>query len=107
MVSVEETTVSFTCGLGGLNEQYGGIVTSGVMVEQESVTPALVGLLYPSRGLIFTIPSAPLPAGTLLGATAVCTVTVNCGVTDSTVRLRVCGVGEYDVPASVAAIVIV
>ena len=33
-----------------------------------------------------TTPVAPLPAGTLVGAIAVETVTVNCGVTASTVK---------------------
>jgi len=40
-------------------------------------------------GFTMITPSPPLPAGTLLGATGFCTVIVNCGETDSTVKL--CG----------------
>jgi hypothetical protein len=57
------------------------------MVAQDNVTPPLVGLLYPLMGLMVTVPSPPLPAGTLLGTTAFVTVMVNCGVTASTVRV--------------------
>lgn len=37
-------------------------------------------------GLMLMMPWAPLPAGTLLGATVVCTVMVNCAVTERTVK---------------------
>ena len=63
-------------------------MTSGVMVAQDRVTPPVgnPGLLYPLIGLTWTRPWPPLPALTLLGDTAFCTVMVNCGVTDRTVR---------------------
>ncbi len=72
--------------LGYVKEQTGAIVTSGVMEAQASVTPPPVGLTYPLIGFTVTTPVAPVPAGTLVGATAVVTVIVNCGVTDSTVK---------------------
>src|SRR3984957_4484018 len=39
-------------------------------------------------GLMLIVPSPPLPAGTLLGATGVATVMVNCDVTGSTDNAR-------------------
>src|SRR5207237_3563753 len=94
MVSVDVTCVPFTTRVGGLNEHSGGIVTKGVIDAHDSVTPGVpAGLLYPLIGLIVTVPSPPLPAGTLLGATAFSTDMVNCGVTASTVRFRVSGAG--------------
>lgn len=51
---------------GGENEQIGGIVTSGVIDAHVSVTFPV----YPLAGFTLTTPSAPLPATTLLGATA-------------------------------------
>jgi len=89
MVSVELATCPFTTTFGGLNEHTGGIVTSGVIELHDSVIPAEpAGLEYPLIGLMFTVPSPPLPAGTLLGLTGA-VVMVNWGVTASTVRL--CG----------------
>jgi len=73
------------------NEQTGAIVTSGEMEAQYSVTPAdgpPVGLMYPLIGFTVTTPWAPLPAGTLVGATLLDTVMVNCGVTANTVNGR-------------------
>src|SRR5436305_12170711 len=67
------------------NEHTGAIVTSGVMELQYRVIPP-AGITYPLIGLTRTVPSAPLPAGTLLGDTACCTLMVNCGVTASTVN---------------------
>jgi hypothetical protein len=92
MVIVDVTGVPFTGKLvrpeGYENEHTGGIVTNGVTVEHDNVTPPVgkPGLLYPLMGLIWTTPSPPLPALTLLGDTAFVTVMVNCGVTDNTVR---------------------
>jgi len=60
----------------GLNEHTGGIVTRGEIVAQESVTPP-VGLAYPFVELMLMVPSAPFPAGTLLGAMVRATVIVN------------------------------
>ena len=76
IVNVDVTTVPFTTKVGGLNEHTGGIVTNGVIVAQESVTPG-EPLMYPLIGLMVIVPSAPLPAGTLLGTTAFSTVSVN------------------------------
>ena len=64
IVNVDVTTVPFTTNVGGLNEHTGGIVTNGVIVAQESVTPG-EPLMYPLIGLMVIVPSAPLPAGTL------------------------------------------
>ena len=61
------------------------MVTSGVIVLQYSVMPPLAGVRYPLPGVTLTVPSAPLPAGTLLGAIAPVTLMVNCGVTANTV----------------------
>jgi hypothetical protein len=57
-------------------------VTSGVIEAHASVIPPVGsfgsgGVVYPLIGLMLTIPWPPLPAGTLPGATAVCTVMVN------------------------------
>lgn len=41
-------------------------------------------------GLTRMTPWPPLPADTLLGDTAFCTVIVNCGVTERTVRFSGC-----------------
>ena len=71
-----------------MNEHTGAIVTRGVIEEQASVIPPPFGLLYPLIGFTVTTPVAPLPAGTLVGATAVVTVIVNSGATDSTVNGR-------------------
>ncbi len=71
------------------------------MELHESVTSPL----YPLMGFTLITPSAPLPACTLLGATAVCTVIVNPGATDCTVRyacaVTVLGVAPEDVPVTV------
>jgi hypothetical protein len=69
-----------------VNEHTGAIVTNGVIDAQASVMPPLFGVTYPKTGFTVTVPSAPVPAGTLLGATALFTVIVNCGVTARTVR---------------------
>jgi hypothetical protein len=66
------------------------------------VIPPL-GAEYPFTGLMMISPSAPLPAGTLVGEIADCTVIVNCGVTDNTVRLRV---GEVTVPLESVAVIV-
>ena len=42
MVRVEVTAVPFTVGLGGLKEQNGGIVTSGVIEAHDKVIPVIV-----------------------------------------------------------------
>ena len=42
-------------------------------------------VVYPLSGLITITPAAPLPATTLPGETALCTVMVYCGVTERTV----------------------
>ena len=63
------------------------MVTSGVTELQYKVMPP-EGPTYPLIGLTLTVPSAPLPAGTLLGATASRTVIVNCGVTAKTVSCK-------------------
>jgi len=92
IVIVELTAVPLTGKLvipeGYENEHTGGMVTSGVTVEQDNVTPPFgnPGLMYPLMGLIWTTPCPPLPALTLLGDTALVTVMVNCCVTDNTVR---------------------
>jgi len=87
IVSVELMGVPFTCRPVpcGENEHTGAIVTSGLIVAHASVIPPL-GDRYPLIGFIVTTPVAPLPAGTLVGATAVATVIVNCGVTANTVN---------------------
>ena len=61
------------------------MVTNGLIVAQASVTPPPLGLKYPLIGFTVTMPSAPLPATTLFGATVLVTLIVNCGVTESTV----------------------
>ncbi|HXJ87270.1 MAG TPA: hypothetical protein VMS18_10665 [Candidatus Binatia bacterium] len=61
-------------------------MTSGVMEEHESVIPPPVGVEYPYTGFTVTVPWAPLPATTLLGAMLLVTLMVNCGDTASTVR---------------------
>ena len=76
IVIVEVATVPLTVTFGGLNEHTGGMVTSGVIVLHESVTPP-GGLAYPLIALMLITPSPPLPAVTLLGVTAFCTVMVN------------------------------
>jgi len=91
MVSVDVIGVPFTGIVVGLNEHTGGIVTRGVIVAHDSVTPT--ELLYPLIGLMVMVPSPELPAGTLVGTTAFSTEIVNCGVTASTVRFRVSGAG--------------
>ena len=68
----------------GVNEHTGAIVTNGVMDAQASVMPPL-GVTYPKTGFTVTVPWAPVPAGTLLGVTALLTLRVNCGVTARTV----------------------
>lgn len=73
MVSTEDTVFPLTEYDGWLNEQIGGIVTNGVIERQARVTVPE----YPSSGLMLIVPCAALPAGTVLGATAVATVTVN------------------------------
>ena len=94
IVMVEGIGVPLTTTVGGLNEHTGGIVTKGVIEAQESVTPGEPGgLLYPLIGLMVMIPSPPLPAGTLFGVTAFSTAMVNCGVTASTIRVRLRGAG--------------
>ena len=66
---------------GYAKEQIGGIVTSGVIEAQARVTfPE-----YPFAGFTLTVPCAPLPAITLLGATALSIVIVNCALTANTV----------------------
>src|SRR5215469_4929036 len=77
-----------------VKEHIGEIATSGEMEAQESVIPQVfaathgpvVGVRYPLLGFMLTMPCAPLPAGTLVGATALCTVIVNCGITANTVK---------------------
>jgi hypothetical protein len=90
------------------NEHTGGMVTSGVMVAHDKVTPPVgkPGLLYPLIGLTWMMPWPPLPALTLLGDTAFCTVMVNCGVTDKTVRFSGCVVRTCPVEAAVPVTVI-
>jgi hypothetical protein len=61
------------------------MVTSGVIDAHESVMPPPVGVRYPYSGLTVTVPWAPLPAGTLVGATAPVTLIVKAGDTASTV----------------------
>jgi len=87
IVSVELMGVPFTCRPVpcGENEHTGAIVTSGLIVAHASVIPPL-GERYPLIGFIVTTPVAPLPAGTLVGATEVATLIVNWGVTASTVN---------------------
>lgn len=95
-----------------VNEHTGEIATSGEMEAQDSVIPQVfvvvhgpvVGVRYPLLGFTLTMPSAPLPAGTLVGATALCKVIVNCGVTASTVKSS--GGLVYDVVGPVPVIVI-
>lgn len=60
-------------------------MTSGVIDAQESVMPPPLGVTYPYSGLTVTVAWAPLPAGTLVGATAPVTLIVNAGDTASTV----------------------
>jgi len=60
-------------------------VTSGVIEAHESVIPPPLGVRYPYSGLTVTVACAPLPAGTLVGATAPVTLIVNAGDTASTV----------------------
>jgi hypothetical protein len=48
--------------------------------------PPSEGLIYPLIGFTVTTPSAPLPATTLLGASVLVTLMVNCGVTERTVN---------------------
>jgi hypothetical protein len=94
IVRVDVTGVPVTTTVAGLNEHTGGIVTKGVIVAHDSVTPGVPGgLLYPLIGLRVMVPSPPLPAGTLLGTTAFSTAMVNCGVTARTVRVRASGAG--------------
>ena len=77
-----------------VNEHTGEMATSGEIEAQESVIPQVLvaahgpvlGVRYPLFGLTLMMPCAPLPAGTLVGATALCMVIVNCGVTASTVK---------------------
>jgi len=71
--------------LGYVNEHTGAIVTSGLIVAHARVTPSPCGLTYPLIGFTVTTPCAPLPATTLLGATVLVTLMVNCGVTERTV----------------------
>lgn len=59
-------------------------------MPQYSVMNTPVGVVYPSSGFTLMTASAPLPATTLLGATALVTVIVNCGVTAKTVKDRGC-----------------
>jgi hypothetical protein len=72
----------------GVNEHTGEIATNGLIEPQARVIPSLAPgpVVYPLLGFMLTTPSAPLPAGTLVGATALWTVIVNCGVTASTVK---------------------
>ena len=88
MVSVEVAAVPFTTKPVAFveNEHTGAMVTRGVMELQYRVINPFVGVLYPLIGFTLTTPSAPLPAVTLLGATGLCTVIVNCGVTANTVK---------------------
>src|SRR5438270_705652 len=58
------------CPVGYVNVQIGAIVTSGVMELQNKVMYPLVPVVYPASGFTLTVPAAPLPATTLLGATA-------------------------------------
>ncbi len=90
----------------GLNEQTGGKFTKGVMELHESVTPGVLGgVTYPLIGLMATVVTPLLPAGTLAGSTAFSTVMVNCGATSSTVMYRgavvVVWLFEADVPVMV------
>lgn len=89
IVNVELTGVPFTCRPLPCGEKAhtGAIVTSGLIVAHDSVIPPS-GETYPLMGLIVTTPVAPFPAGTLVGATAVVTVIVNCGLTARTVSGR-------------------
>lgn len=84
------------------NEQTGPRVTSGVIELQYKVTPP-VGLTYPFSGFTLITAWPPLPAGTLLGATALWIVMVNSSVTASTVRSIGANdtVPEASVPVSV------
>jgi hypothetical protein len=68
-----------------VNEHTGAIVTNGVMDAHESVMPPFVGVTYPKIGFTVTTAWAPLPAGTLVGATELVTLMVNCGLTARTV----------------------
>ena len=69
----------------GLNEHTGAIVTSGLIEAHERVIPVWAGVKYPYTGFTSTVPWAVLPAGTLVGATALVTLMVNCGDTARTV----------------------
>ena len=60
-------------------------MTNGVIDAHDRVIPPPLGVTYPYSGLTVTVPWAPLPAGTLLGATAPVTLIVNAGDTASTV----------------------
>src|SRR3954465_1409182 len=62
------------------------------MEAHASVMPPF-GVTYPLIGLTVTMPCAPLPAGTLLGAIVLVTVIVYCGVTPRTV-IGSAGVGK-------------
>jgi len=89
MVSVARAGGPLRCRLvslfGYVNKHTGAIVTSGLIEAHASVIPPSDGLIYPLIGFTVTTPCAPLPAGTLLGATVVVTPIVNCGVTERTV----------------------
>jgi hypothetical protein len=87
MVIVEVTDVPLPVTGFGLNEHTGGIVTSGVIELQDKVTPEL-GMTYPLIGFTLITPSAPLPAGTLDGATVLTTVMVKVGTEAKTVSVR-------------------
>jgi hypothetical protein len=70
-----------------VNEHTGAIVTNGVIDAHDNVMPpGGGGVTYPKTGFTVIVPSAPVPAGTLLGATALFTLMVNCGVTARTAR---------------------
>src|SRR5690242_14348599 len=86
MVIVDVAGVPLTGTGCGLKEHTGGSVTSGLIDAHDKVIPVPLGVLYPLIGFTLITPWAPLPAGTLPGATAVCTVMVNCAVTESTVK---------------------
>src|SRR4051794_41760426 len=55
------------------------------MEAHPSVMPPPVGVTYPLIGFTVTTPCAPLPAGTLLGATVLLSAIVDCGLTARTV----------------------
>lgn len=72
MVNVEGSAVAVMATIGGAKVQTGAGVEVGVIALHESVTFPV----YPLIGVTVTVPVAPLPACTLLGAKGVVTVRV-------------------------------